>query len=352
MAILGFVGALCVIFAYRLGSAVVVAPMQYSQILWAVVYGYAFFGETPDSATAIGAAIIILSGIYVVFREETHRTSPRNRPVLAEPVALRQRHLPAHQLAPPPVQEGLTAAARAGPWRSMRARCAARPVPAVALSATSAVNTAACRSVAQPGSAPASGAGGRRFESSHSDQTSRPCPGSRPARVRKRGGPAGEASPCRRRPIRRPWLSIVVPLKNEAENLDFVTEAIAAACADLAPYEIVYVDDGSTDDTAARVLRAARALPDAAPGPACRPAPASRRRSTAASASPAGSAICTLDGDGQNPPAEIRKLVARLDGRRFPDGVALIAGQRVGRQDTASKRLASQRRQRHPRRAC
>ena len=51
-----------------------------------------------------------------------------------------------------------------------------------------------------------------------------------------------------------PWLSIVVPLKNEAENLDFVTEAIAAACADLGPYEVIYVDDGSTDATAARVL--------------------------------------------------------------------------------------------------
>ena len=62
--------ALCHIAAYRTGSAVVVAPMQYSQILWAVLYGAAFFGETPDWGTALGAAIIILSGIYVVFREE------------------------------------------------------------------------------------------------------------------------------------------------------------------------------------------------------------------------------------------------------------------------------------------
>ena len=51
-----------------------------------------------------------------------------------------------------------------------------------------------------------------------------------------------------------PWLSVVVPLKNEAENIAFVTEGIVEACADLAPYEIVYVDDGSTDDTAARIL--------------------------------------------------------------------------------------------------
>ena len=64
-----------------LKNRVVVAPMQYSQILWAVLYGYAFFGETPDRATALGAAIIILSGIYVVFREETPHVS-RTRPVL------------------------------------------------------------------------------------------------------------------------------------------------------------------------------------------------------------------------------------------------------------------------------
>ena len=81
MASLGFVAALCQIAAYRSGSAVVVAPMQYSQILWAVVYGYAFFGETPDRATAIGGAIIIASGIYVVFREDRGAAS-RHRPVL------------------------------------------------------------------------------------------------------------------------------------------------------------------------------------------------------------------------------------------------------------------------------
>lgn len=81
MAVLGFVAALCHIAAYRSGRAVVVAPMQYSQILWAVGYGFFFFGETPDWATALGAAIIILSGIYVVFREE-RSVAPSQRPVL------------------------------------------------------------------------------------------------------------------------------------------------------------------------------------------------------------------------------------------------------------------------------
>jgi dolichol-phosphate mannosyltransferase len=141
-----------------------------------------------------------------------------------------------------------------------------------------------------------------------------------------------------------PWLSIVVPLKNEAENIDFVTEAIVAACESLSPYEIIYVDDGSDDDTAARVLALAARHPQV------------RLVQHAASAGQSaavhsgvtharGTAICTLDGDGQNPPSEIPKLAARLDagpeGRAFPEGVALVAGQRVGRQDNVSKRWAS-----------
>ena len=81
MALLGFCGGLLQIAAYRSGSAVVVAPMQYSQILWAVLYGALIFGETPTLSTGIGAAIIIASGIYVVFRED--RTDTRTqRPVL------------------------------------------------------------------------------------------------------------------------------------------------------------------------------------------------------------------------------------------------------------------------------
>jgi dolichol-phosphate mannosyltransferase len=141
-------------------------------------------------------------------------------------------------------------------------------------------------------------------------------------------------------PSETPWLSIVVPLKNEAENLRFVTDGIVAACADFGPYEIVYVDDGSSDETAAQVIEL-RAI-----------YPMIRLVQHAVSAGQSaaihsgvtlarGRAICTLDGDGQNPPAEIRKLVARLEERRFPEGVGLVAGQRVGRRDTASKRLAS-----------
>ncbi|MER2510307.1 DMT family transporter [Amaricoccus sp.] len=79
IAVFAFVAALFHIAAYRNASAIVVAPMQYSQMLWAVIYGVIFFDETPDWSTAIGSVIIIASGIYVVLREET---VSKNRPVL------------------------------------------------------------------------------------------------------------------------------------------------------------------------------------------------------------------------------------------------------------------------------
>ena len=69
VAVFGFVGATCIILAYRTGDAAIVAPMQYSQILWAAIYGYVFFDEIPDGATWIGVAIIISAGVYVVLRE-------------------------------------------------------------------------------------------------------------------------------------------------------------------------------------------------------------------------------------------------------------------------------------------
>ncbi|MEM8571271.1 MAG: glycosyltransferase family 2 protein [Pseudomonadota bacterium] len=141
-------------------------------------------------------------------------------------------------------------------------------------------------------------------------------------------------------PEETPWLSIVIPAKNESGNIDLVVDGIVEACAAHAPYEIIYIDDGSTDDTAARVLAKAETYPfvrliqhDQSGGQS-----AAVHSGVHAAR---GSVICTLDADGQNPPSEIPKLIACLDGRSFPEGVALVAGQRVGRQDTASKRWAS-----------
>lgn len=80
MAGLAFLAGLALIQAYRRADAVLVAPMQYSQILWAALYGWLFFDETIDRGTAIGAAIVIASGLYIVFREG--RGGSRNAPVL------------------------------------------------------------------------------------------------------------------------------------------------------------------------------------------------------------------------------------------------------------------------------
>ena len=78
---LGFVALNCMIGAYKTGEAAIVAPMQYSQILWATAYGALLFGEFPENRTLIGAGVIVLSGIYIVFRESRQNVS-ENQPVL------------------------------------------------------------------------------------------------------------------------------------------------------------------------------------------------------------------------------------------------------------------------------
>lgn len=75
VAALAFLAMLGLIRAYRLGEAAIVAPMQYSQILWATAFGYLIFGETIDRVTAIGASVIIASGLYIIFRESRGPTS-------------------------------------------------------------------------------------------------------------------------------------------------------------------------------------------------------------------------------------------------------------------------------------
>ena len=72
---------LMMIEAYKRTEAALVAPMQYSQILWAILYGWLIFDELPGPSTAIGVALIIASGLYIVFREARGGAS-QNRPVL------------------------------------------------------------------------------------------------------------------------------------------------------------------------------------------------------------------------------------------------------------------------------
>lgn len=81
IAVLAFIASLCVIAAYKASEAVLIAPMQYSQILWAAALGWLFFDEWPDGATVLGAGVVILSGLYILFREGRADVST-NRPVL------------------------------------------------------------------------------------------------------------------------------------------------------------------------------------------------------------------------------------------------------------------------------
>jgi len=136
-----------------------------------------------------------------------------------------------------------------------------------------------------------------------------------------------------------PQLSVVIPARNEAQNLPALIAGIEAAMAPLAPFEIIVVDDASTDDSVAVVQGLQAARPhlrlmrhDRAGGQS-----AGVHSGVSAARAPV---VLTLDGDGQNPPEELPKLAAPLLAAGSA-AVGLVAGQRVGRQDTAAKKWAS-----------
>jgi dolichol-phosphate mannosyltransferase len=135
-----------------------------------------------------------------------------------------------------------------------------------------------------------------------------------------------------------PELSVVVPVKDEAENVRPLIAEIATALGPVCAFEIVYVDDGSKDATPERLqaakaefpmLRVMRHAVNAGQSAGVRTGVKAAR----------GRLIATLDGDGQNDPADIPNLLAAW--RAAEGAVKLVAGQRVKRQDTWSKRVAS-----------
>jgi S-adenosylmethionine uptake transporter len=81
MSVLGVIAGFLIIAAYKAADAAIVAPMQYSQLLWAAIFGFFFFAEFPDLWTWIGAAVIIASGLYIVLRESL-RGDTSSAPVL------------------------------------------------------------------------------------------------------------------------------------------------------------------------------------------------------------------------------------------------------------------------------
>ena len=130
-------------------------------------------------------------------------------------------------------------------------------------------------------------------------------------------------------------LSVVVPVRNEAPNIGPLVAEIEAALAGI-PHEIVYVDDGSTDSTPQQLaqLRAAAPLVVRRHRHSCGQSAAILTGVRAAS----GTWIATLDGDGQNDPADIPALLAQAQAHT---GMVLTAGHRVTRRDTRTKRIAS-----------
>ncbi|MEM8625406.1 MAG: glycosyltransferase family 2 protein [Pseudomonadota bacterium] len=138
----------------------------------------------------------------------------------------------------------------------------------------------------------------------------------------------------------RPRFTVVAPMLNEAENVARLADEIAVACAPHAPFEAIFVNDGSTDATAETIAETRRRHPWLRELRHAKPCgqSAAVRSGVLAAAAPV---ICTIDGDGQNPPSEIPKLVAPLIGEEADPALGLVAGQRVDRQDTTSKRLAS-----------
>jgi len=134
-----------------------------------------------------------------------------------------------------------------------------------------------------------------------------------------------------------PELSVVVPVCNEAENVEPLAREIHAAVGSR-PYEMIFIDDGSTDETAAILQRLKAELPALR---VLRHSFRSGQSAAVASGVRAARApwVATLDGDGQNDPADIPRLIAARDAQR---GVQLFMGNRkASRKDTAFRKLQS-----------
>jgi len=138
-----------------------------------------------------------------------------------------------------------------------------------------------------------------------------------------------------------PDLSVVVPACNEVDNVAPLAREVAAALRPRLEFELIFVDDGSTDGTAEAVQRVRAEVPE------IRLLRHSRRSGQSAALHTGFRAaraawIATLDGDGQNDPADIVRLVARRDERgTLEPKLALITGQRIVRRDGWLRRVSS-----------
>ncbi len=135
-----------------------------------------------------------------------------------------------------------------------------------------------------------------------------------------------------------PLLSVVIPMRNEGPNVLPLLAEIDAALAGTR-YEVVCVDDGSSDDTALRLAEAMGRFPLVA----LRHAASCGQSAAVVSGVRAARAgwIATLDGDGQNDPADIPRLWARARSEAAGGDGVLVAGHRISRKDSGVKRVTS-----------
>jgi dolichol-phosphate mannosyltransferase len=138
-------------------------------------------------------------------------------------------------------------------------------------------------------------------------------------------------------PAATPVLSVVVPCKNERDNVAPLVAELEAALTPLGPFEVIYVDDGSTDGMGAEIGRLMVERPwlrqirhERSGGQS-----ASVRTGVRAARAPV---VATLDGDGENNPAYIPELYRALTAS--PDN-GIAAGQRLGRKASGFKKLQS-----------
>jgi dolichol-phosphate mannosyltransferase len=134
--------------------------------------------------------------------------------------------------------------------------------------------------------------------------------------------------------------SLIVAVKDERENMAPLIAEIAAAMAGRDPttYEAVFIDDGSSDGTAEELARLKSVLPSLRVLVHGRNLGKSAALRTGIKAA-RFPIVVTMDGDGQNDPADIHLMLAPFDGAGPELGI--VAGQRIRRQDTFSKRWAS-----------
>jgi len=135
-------------------------------------------------------------------------------------------------------------------------------------------------------------------------------------------------------------LSVVVPVRNEAGNLAPLLDEIVRALDGLGEYEIIYVDDGSTDTTLltlTALLQGQPRLRVLRHRQGCGQSTALWTGIHAAR----GATIATLDGDGQNDPADIPRLLEAWRGLQRENPKSMVAGHRKRRKDNGWRKISS-----------